>query len=240
MIVAILQPSYLPWLGFFDLMLRADCFVYHDNLAFDKSWRNRNRIRTGQGAAWITVPVQGPGLSRTPLTRVRVDHSRNWPRRQWNLIRENYRQAPFFGTYGPALEELICDRKWERLLDLTYATTDWLLACLDIHPVIRFASELDLGDTRKNERILRICRGLGADTWLANSVCREYVDPELYRSAGVRVTYQDYEHPVYPQLFEPFLSHLSVIDLLFNCGPESLAIIRGGPGASKQRKGAGS
>ena len=228
MIISILQPSYLPWIGVFDLMLRSDCFVYHDNLVFDKSWRNRNRIRTENGVTWLTVPVQGKALSSTHLTDVKIHNSRNWARRQWNLIQENYRSAPYFGDYGPELEEILCGSIWKKLLPLNYVTTEWILKCLDLKPRIFFSSSVDLGNTQKNERIVRICKRLGADAWLANSVCRGYVEPDIYEREGIRVIYQDYIHPEYPQVFSPFISHLSVIDLLFNCGPESLAIVRQG------------
>ncbi len=228
MIVSILQPSYLPWAGVFDLMLRSDCFVYHDNLAYDKSWRNRNRIRTQKGFSWLTVPVKGKALSSMLLTEVEIDNKRQWARRQWNLIQENYRSASCFRDYGSELEEILCGREWKGLLSLNCATTEWILRCLDLKPRILFASDLSLGDSQKNERIVRICQSLKADTWLANEACRGYVEPEAYERAGIRVVYQDYVHPVYPQVFDPFLSHLSVIDLLFNCGSESLAVIRKG------------
>ena len=228
MIISILQPSYLPWSGFFELMLRSDCFVYHDNLIFDKSWRNRNRIRTRKGTAWLTVPMQGKGLSSTLLPDIRIDNSKDWARRQWNLIRENYRSAPFFAEHGAPLEEILRGRTWKYLLELNYTTTEYLLRALGMNPRILLASDLDLGHSRKNDRIVRICREVGANTWLANSACRDYVEPGIYEKAGVRVVYQDFAHPEYPQLFSPFISHLSVLDLLLNCGPESLETIRRG------------
>jgi len=225
MIVSILQPSYLPWIGMFDLMHKSDVFVYHCDVQYDKSWRNRNRIRTKEGTSWLSVPVMIKGNSRSLVKDMEIDNSQKWARRHWNLILANYRKAPFFDTYGNFFDVLYNAKKWKYLADLNYYIVDNLLDFLGMKVKIEYSSSLDLGDSRGNDRIIRICRALGADTWLANSACRDYVDAGLYDKSGIKMIYHDYNHPEYKQLYEPFISHLSVIDLLFCCGKDSLPVI---------------
>jgi hypothetical protein len=227
-IVGILQSSYMPWVGFFDMLDRVDVFVFHNDLQYDKSWRNRNRIRTagGDGWGWLTVPVGLDSGFRTQLDRVRVSYDQPWNRRHWNLIKSHYLKAPFFKSWSEPYREILMDRKWELLVELNSAVVAVAMEQLGIECRMVYSESLNLGATAKNERIVAICDGLGADTWMANSACRDYVDPGVYQQAGVTVVYQDYEHPVYSQRHQPFISHLSFLDLIFNHGPDSLAIIR--------------
>jgi len=229
MIVAILQSSYLPWAGVLDMMDRCDVFVHHNDIQYTRSWRNRNRIRTpgGQGWTWLTVPVRLANGTATLINEVMVANERDWGRRHWALIYENYHRAPYFASYSAPYEDILTRRRWERLVELNEALLQVLLeqagiACRCVH-----TEDLELGDTAKNERIIAICRALGADTWLANSACRSYVVPELYEDVGIKVVFHDYHPPAYPQQYEPFVSHLSAVDMIFNCGPDTLELIRG-------------
>lgn len=223
--VAILQPSYLPWLGFFYLMYQVDLFIYHCDVQYDKSWRNRNRIRTQRETSWLTVPVLTKGKSKKLLLEIEIDNSKEWARRHWNLIYQNYHTAPYFGNYASFFEDLYLRKKWGHLVDLNYYIVENLLKFLNFRVNITYSTKLYLGDTKKNERIIRICQQVGADTWLANSTCRNYVVEDMYKEAGINVIYHDYKHPEYKQLYEPFISHLSIIDLLFCHGDRSLDIL---------------
>jgi hypothetical protein len=229
MIAAILQSSYLPWLGVFDMLDQCDAFVLHNDLQYDKSWRNRNRIRTAtaQGWSWLTVPVTLPGGAYTPLNEVRVNHDHPWQKKHLSLLRHNYAKARFFREYAGAYEEILTQPQ-ERLVDLNRALLELTMRLLGIRCPLVDSTELHTAHKVKNDKIVAICRQVGADTWLANSACRNYVTPEPYRDAGIRVVYQDYQHPEYQQRFSPFVPYLSVLDLLFNHGPESLEIIRSG------------
>lgn len=228
MMVGILQSSYLPWLGVFDMLDRVDLFVLHDDLQYDKSWRNRNRIRTGgeQGWTWLTVPVSLPVGTATQLDQARVDHAQPWARKHWALIAHNYQRAPWFERYAPAYEAILLGARHELLTELNEALLAVAMEQLGLVCPIRHSRELGLGNLRKNARVAAICRAVGADVWLANSACRDYVEPEIYEKSGVRVVFQDYAHPEYPQQYTPFVSHLSILDLIFNCGPDSLDVIR--------------
>lgn len=223
--LVVLQPGYLPWLGFFDQMRRADVFVYYDDVQFDKNgWRNRNRVKSPAGQYhWLTVPVIQSGRSEQRIDEVEIDNRAAWPRKHLGTIAQFYGAAPHRRRYLPQLEELLT-RPWESLVELDIATTallcEWLgLACSPIR-----SSELDVsGDP--TGRLVGLCRHFGADRYLSGSSGRDYLDVPAFEHEGVDVVWQDYHHPEYPQLHGEFLPYLSVLDLLLNCGEQSLEII---------------
>lgn len=222
--VVILQPGYLPWLGFFEQMARSDIFVFYDDVQFDKhSWRNRNRIKTAKGFQWLSVPVRHKGLNKPLINEIELDSKAPWARKHLQAIRTNYAPAPFFDLYYPGLERLL-GRDWKRLLDLNVALIDWILQNLDLKKRILFSSQLDIGGS-KSQRLLDICLHLKATTYISGAAAMDYLETDLFDENGIKVVFQDYEHPVYPQLFGEFIPHLSVIDLLMNVGPESLRVL---------------
>ena len=225
MVIGILQPGYLPWLGFFEQLYRSDVFVLYDDVQYDKNgWRNRNRIKTANGIQWLTVPVQASLSGQTLIHQVRIDQSVNWARKHLLSISQSYAKAPFYQEYLPLFEEAY-SRPWDHLIDL------------DLHFITKLAQALGL-DTRKLVlsstldiegdtigRLIKICRKFGADVFYEGAAGRDYIDTAAFAAAGVTVRFQDYHHPAYRQLHEGFTPYLSVIDLLFNHGPESLAIL---------------
>lgn len=222
--VVILQPGYLPWLGFFDQMAAADIFVYYDDVQYDKhGWRNRNRIKTTSGPQWLSVPVRWKGLGWPSIKEVTIDNRSSWARKHRQSLKTNYSKARFFDYLFPDLERLLL-QEWRWLLELDVAATAVLLNKLGLKRNILFASDLDVVG-EKSERLLNICLALGAKTYLSGAAARDYLDISLFQRHGLQVEFQDYRHPVYPQLFGDFVSHLSVVDLIFNCGPQSLAIL---------------
>lgn len=225
-IVGILQPGYLPWLGFFEQMQRADIFVYYDDVQFEKgSWRNRNRIKTPQGPQWLTVPVLTKGGDFPLIKEVRINPAQPWANKQIKAITQNYGKAPFFADYAPELFAIL-EKPWELLLDLDLALLTWLRERLGIATPVRLASELGIAG-RNVERLIAIIRHLEGRIFYEGRAGMDYIDPALFAVAGITVCFQEYTHPVYPQLYGEFIPYLSVIDLLFNCGPESPAIISG-------------
>lgn len=223
-VAVILQPSYLPWLGYFAQLHRSDVFVVYDDVQFDKeSWRNRNRIKTAGGPQWLTVPVLTSGQQRPSNRDVRIDNSTPWRRKHLRAIEQSYARAPYLADYLPLFASLY-DRRWTHLLDLNLAAFDVLSCAFGICRSIRLSSELRV-DGDRIERLVGICRAVGADTFYEGAAGRNYLTASPFNGAGIALEYQDYRHPVYSQLHPPFMPYLSAVDLLFNCGPKSLEIL---------------
>jgi len=226
MTVVILQPGYLPWLGFFDQMRRADVFVYYDDVQYDThGWRNRNRIKTQQGPLWLTVPVRHSGLSKPRILDVEIDARTKWAKKHVASIRQAYAAAPFLGEYMPALEELLM-RQWGRLVDLDIAAASLLAEWLGVRPRIERASQLGIGGGQ-SERLLNVCRHFDASVYLSGSAAREYLDVSSFEANGIDVRWQDYAHPEYPQLHGAFVPYMSAVDLVLNCGEQSGRVLEG-------------
>lgn len=230
--IVILQPGYLPWLGFFEQLDRADIFVLYDTVQYDHSWRNRNRIKTayptdGHNWQWLTVPVKAHGLPLIKDVQIAGD---KWPKHHLGMIESNYRKTEFFSDYFPALSSLLLHAQFNLLADLDNALIRLLAGWLDIDQgKIVLASQLDLkmpeGKTEKN---IAICKYFGVEQFYEASAGRNYIDEKKFIEAGIKLTYQDYQHPTYRQLHGDFVPYLSAIDLLFNEGHRSLEIIRQG------------
>jgi hypothetical protein len=225
--VVVLQPGYLPWLGFFDQLRRADVFVYYDDVQYDKhGWRNRNRIKTQHGPLWLTVPVRHAGRGTPTILEVEVDARTPWARKHVSSIRQAYARAPFLNTYLPALEELL-QRKWGRLVDLDITCAGVMAEWFGLRRRIERSSELGV-DGSPSERLITICRHFGASKYLSGDAARTYLDVPLFERNGIAVEWQQYTHPVYPQLHSGFIPHLSALDLLLNCGERAPLIAFGG------------
>ena len=229
MVVAIHQPQYLPWLGYIDKIDRADVFAILDNVQFKKNeWQNRNRIKSSQGWQWVTVPV----LHHHPekIGDVRINNSVDWRRKHLQSIELNYSRAPHFGKYISFFRDLYL-REWKSLAVLNQTIIEFLIETFKIRSRLVQASG---SNTREdpNDRLIDLCRSVGADTYLAGEGSKDYLDLDRFEEAKIHVSFQSYNHPVYPQLYGSFIPGLSVVDLLFNCGPESLSILRQGRGQS--------
>jgi len=225
--VVVLQPSYLPWLGYFDQINRADVFVFYDDVQYDKNgWRNRNRIKTPQGRQWVTVPVVTKNRFGASINEVDIDSRTNWSAKHMKTLSQNYSRSPYFKEYVSTFEEAY-SKEWGKIADLDIAFIEAISEVLGIETTFVRSSELDIRGDRL-ERLLEICLKFGAEHYLTGDSAKDYMDEELFASHGIKVEYQNYIHPVYTQLHGEFLSHLSVVDLLFNCGPESLSIISRG------------
>jgi hypothetical protein len=225
--LVVLQPGYLPWLGFFDQMRRSDIFVYYDDVQFDThGWRNRNRIRSATGPHWLTVPVLHSGKGQPRIIDTLIDTSSKWPRKHVGTLRQYYAKAPYVNRYLPELEEIL-HRGWTHIVDLDLAVADLMAGWLNVTPAIARASALGIGGAQ-SERLLNLCVHFGVQRYLSGSAARSYLDIELFARHGIDVIWQDFQHPVYPQQHTPFVPYLSAIDLLFNCGDESGQILESG------------
>ncbi len=225
MIIAVHQPQYLPWLGYFDKIDRSDVFVLLDTVQFKKNeWQNRNRIKTAQGAQWITVPV----LYHFPqlIQDVEINNREKWQHKQRQTLLSNYRKAPCWSMLEPFFEEIFSSQ-WDTIAKLNVHAVKRLAAIIGIETPLFVASDMGIFPEDPDERLIAITRHFGADAYLAGSGGHGYMDLEKYREGVVDVIFQEYRHPVYEQLYGDFEPFMSVIDLIFNHGKESLNIIRG-------------
>jgi len=224
--VGVLQPGYLPWLGFFEQVYRCDIFVLFDDVQFNKnSWRNRNRIKTPNGPLWLTVPVSQRGHTSQTLLETRISEKKRWARKHLNSLKIYYGKAPFFDRYIKDLSEIF-QQEWSFLVDLDIALINYLLQELGIStPVIR-SSKMGIPG-KKTDRLVSICKALEATVFYEGAAGRGYIEEKKFKESGIALEYQNYQHPTYPQLYGEFIPYLSVIDLMFNCGKESLKIILG-------------
>jgi len=230
MIISVHQPQYLPWLGYFDKIYESDCFVFLDTVQYKvREFQNRNKIRTKDGWIWLTVPVQTKGSPYQKISDVLIDNSLNWAAKHRKSIEVWYGGADFFKDYFPFFQDLY-EKKWEKLIDLNMYIIKYLVKCLKIDTPVYLESEI--GTAKKStERIIEICSKLKADTYLSGSGGRDYIEENLFEQAGIKLKFQDFKHPEYTQQFQRegygFEAYMSVIDLLFNCGPQAFSILRG-------------
>jgi hypothetical protein len=226
MIIAVHQPQYLPWLGYFDKIDRADVFVLLDNVQFKKNeWQNRNRIKTAHGPQWLTVPVtyRFPQL----ICEVVINARERWQHKQRQTILSNYRKAPCWPILEPFYEDIFAG-EWQTIADLNIHVVRELAAILGIATPIHVASEFPNFPADPDERLIAITSHFGADAYLAGSGGHDYMDVAKYDAAGIKVIFQEYKHPVYAQMFGDFEPFMSVVDLIYNHGQDSLEIIRRG------------
>ncbi len=226
MTIVVLQPGYLPWLGFFDQLRRADVFVYYDDVQYNThGWRNRNRIKTKQGPLWLTVPVRHSGLSKPRILDVQIDTTTNWAKKHVASVRQAYAAAPFLTQYAPALEEILL-QPWERLVDVDIAVAGLIAEWLGLQRPIERSSQLGI-EGGQSQRLVNICRHFGATTYLSGNAASDYLDVPLFEQNGIAVQWQDFAHPVYPQLHGEFVPYLSAIDLVLNCGEAARGVLEG-------------
>ncbi|SIS47237.1 WbqC family protein [Insolitispirillum peregrinum] len=217
MIVSIHQPAYLPWLGYFDKILKSDLFLYLDTVQFQKgSFQNRNKIRTKDGWIWQTVPVQTKGKHyEQTIAEVDINPVLPWQAKHWAAISQNYRKAPCAADWLPRLEPFY-HTPYQRLSDLCWDMMDVFNQALGITTPIRKTSDMPPVDGAKSDLILNLCRAVGATTYLSGSQGRGYLNEASFAEAGIAVVYQDYQHPAYQQAYPGFEPYMGVIDLLMN------------------------
>lgn len=226
--VAIMQPTFLPWIGYFSLIDQVDTFVFLDSVQFDKrSWQQRNRIKTAQGAQYLSVPVLSKGKRDQKICEVEIDTSQKFQIRHLKTIENNYRKAPYFLKYWQDFKDQFL-KEYSFLSDLNIILIKWFCEKLGLNPDFLFASKLNV-EGKKVELLIDICRKTNADCYLSPLGSKTYIeDNNLFEKQGIMLQYQDYVHPQYSQLYSGFISHLSVLDLLLNEGNSSLKILRMG------------
>jgi len=218
--VAVLQPSYLPWLGYFDQLAQADHFVFYDDVQYDKhGWRNRNRIKSQNGPVWLTVPVLHAGIENLLIKDARIKASDPWVRKHEGNIFQNYRTAPYFKEVSELVFPILRNHN-SSLCDLDIQLISSIAGYLGINTPIYRSSALGI-EGGQSDRLLKICQHFGARRYISGDAAKDYLDTALFTHGGVEVHWHSYEHPTYTQAHGPFQSHLSILDLLMNEGKTS-------------------
>ena len=224
--VAVLQSNYLPWKGYFDIIHEADLFIFYDDIQFTKNdWRNRNKIKTSSGPAWLTIPVGGD-LNRL-ISEVTFQDQR-WAKKHWKSIQQYYSRAPFFKQYQDFLEDVYLNHQWSRLSELNQHLIRHIAhEFLGIKTEFRDSSEFNLQGKRQ-ERLLELLKQVGADSYISGPSAKNYIEEAEFEKAGIRLSYVSYEgYPEYPQFFPPFSHQVFILDLLFHAGPKTPDFIWG-------------
>ena len=216
------QPAYLPWLGYLDKIASSDVFVFLDDVQFEKSsFINRNRIKTLQGAQWLTVPVRMKGHMNATLLDIGMDNSQPWRRKHLAAVALNYRKARFFDYAYPRLEALL-GAATQNLADFCWEQLRFWMVEFGIATRLVRQSQTPVEGT-KSELVLNLCRQQGADAYLSGRLGRDYLDLASFEAHGIEVRFQHFNPQPYPQLWGAFEPGLSVLDYWMNCGPGKLA-----------------
>jgi len=227
MILTAHQPVYLPWLGLFHKIAISDAFCYFDDVQYlVKDWNNRNKIKTQSGEIWLTVPVLTKEYREKPIRLIEINNSVDWRKKHWKSIYLSYKKTTYFNKYSDFFED-VYKKEWQYLTELNEYMLKWFLKELGIKVKYYKASELNFVGY-KSDLVLDMCKKLGADLYIFGALGKDYAKEGDFAKEGIKIYFQDYKHPVYPQLYGNFLPYISIIDLLFNCGPKSFEILMEG------------
>lgn len=218
--IAIIQSSYIPWKGYFDIINLSDEFILFDSVQYTKrDWRNRNRIKTPGGLQWLTIPVEVKGRYYQKIRDTKIA-DKNWGKRHWKKIVRNYSKAEYFKDYRKIFEELYLNTKEEYLSLINYKFIKKINEILGINTKISMDRDYDFGDCEKTERLLSLCKCAGAAEYISGPKAKNYMEENIFEEENIKLSWMDYScYPEYNQLYPPFDHGVSIIDLIFNEGP---------------------
>jgi WbqC-like protein family len=219
--VAILQSNYIPWKGYFDMIAAVDEFILYDDMQYTRrDWRNRNQIKTPQGVQWLTVPVEGKGRYHQTIRETHIVGA-DWAADHWKALVQNYRRSAHFEAIAAWVEPLYSGRQEQQLSALNRRFLEAICGYLGIRTRITNSWDYELAEG-KTERLASLCQQAGATEYISGPAARDYVEPAVFDRANIALTWFDYSgYPEYPQLWGPFTHGVTVLDLLFNCGPQA-------------------
>ncbi len=227
LVVTIHQPEYLPYIGFFQRLAEADFFVALDDAAYQKNgFINRNKIKTADGWQWLTVPVKNRS-SNLRINEVLIDSQKDWQSQHLKALETNYSKAPFFRQYFPFFQETF-SKKWDKIIDLDIYLIENICRLLGIEISIKKSSGLRV-QGKATDRLINMCKEFGIEAYLSGPGSREHrIEAEKFEEKGIEVRIKEFISPEYKQLFlnKEFVSNMSIIDLLFNEGENSINIIK--------------
>jgi hypothetical protein len=217
--VAILQSNYIPWKGYFDLINSVDEFVLFDTAQYTRQdWRNRNTIKTPQGPQWLTVPIKSKFPQLVQETEI---SDPSWKERHWKTLVQNYGRAAYFGVFQPQFEELYLGCEERMLSRMNFRFLTEICGLLGIRTHFTWSSDYPAVDG-KTERLVAWCKQLGATQYFSGPAAKSYMDESLFAKENIAVRYVDYSgYPEYRQLHPPFQHAVTIIDLIFNEGPDA-------------------
>lgn len=224
--VAIIQSNYIPWKGYFDIINMVDDFILFDDIQYTRrDWRNRNRIKATNRLQWITIPVESKGKYIQKIKDTKVSNA-EWNRKHWDSIVNSYSQAKYFRNYKEMFEELYLGCSEKYLSKINYRFLVAICDFLGISTKISWSMEYRLSEG-KTERLIDICKQVGADEYISGPTAKGYIDEDMFEKEGIRLSYMEYSgYPEYNQLFPPFEHAVSIIDLIFNEGPEATKFMK--------------
>jgi len=224
--VAILQSNYIPWKGYFDLIASVDEFIIYDDMQYTKrDWRNRNKIKTNNGAQWLSIPVEVKGkyLQSIQDTKISDEH---WGKKHWNSIKQNYSKSRYFEQYKDLFEGVYLESSVEHLSLINYKLICVINKILGIETKISWSSDYTLLDG-KSERLLGLCKDSNASEYISGPAAKDYLDESLFTDSDIQVTWFDYSgYPEYEQRFPPFEHGVTILDLIFNEGPDAAKFMK--------------
>jgi len=227
MIVSGHQPVYLPWLGLFHKLYLCDAFVYMDTVQYlEQDWQNRNKIRTPHGEMWLTIPIDRTRTAGKMTDQIYIKQT-DWQEKHWKALLSNYKKTRYWSEYSGPLSHMYLETRWDKLVDLCWEQFSLISEWLGMkRTIVRLSERQCSGE--KDELVLDHCLQLGADQVVFGAMGKNYVRPEIFLQRGIKPCFQDYQHPVYAQRFQGFRPNMTVLDLLFNHGPDSLDILLSG------------
>ena len=221
------QSNYIPWKGYFDGIRAVDEFIVYDEVQYTRrDWRNRNKIKTEQGTQWLTIPVEVKGKYHQKISETRISDT-SWAQSHWSTITQNYRHAPFFNEYESTLAETYREAADINLLsEVNIRFLKVICSFLDIDTPFRPSSEFELVEG-KNERLLSVCQQAQATEYYSGPSAKKYMDLEAFSDAGIDVHFFDFaNYPEYRQSHPPFEHAVTILDLLFNEGPNTVSFLK--------------
>lgn len=221
-LVAIHQPNFFPWLGFFDKIRRCDVFIAMDNAQFSKTggtWTNRVQLTVNEEPAWVTVPIVRNYHGLRLVREMKISADLAWRDKMLRTVELSYRRAPHFKDIFPMLEELIRNPTAD-LTDFNLAAIRALCAAMGLRTPIVLGSSLNAKE-RATELLISMVRAVGGTAYLAGGGAAGYQEDSSFHQAGVKLIHQEFQHPTYPQFnTSTFKPGLSIVDALMNCGFE--------------------
>jgi hypothetical protein len=218
--VAVIQSNYIPWKGYFDIIHDVDQFIFYDDVQYTKNdWRNRNKIKTIHGAQWITIPI---GAHNDQLIYEVEINDLHWSKKHWETIKQSYSKTPYFCIYKDFFDFVFVRAAWKNLSEfnqflIKHISKEYLgiqtqfLDSREFHP-----------QGGRIDRLVDLLKKAGADYYVSGPTARAYINEEIFWEAGIELHFKDYSgYPEYPQLFPPFEHAVSILDVLFNCGPDA-------------------